>query len=186
MNQYLFNLIHRFAGHSALLDFTGVFFANYLPYLLALGFLWLLFKEKNWRRRWYYFAEGAVAVILSRGIVTEVIRHFYYHVRPFEFYNFTPLIPESGSSFPSGHAAFFFALALAIWYMNRTWGIWYLALSLVNGLSRIYVGVHWPYDIFGGIVVGLVSAFLVHLALKKTKAALFAAPQNPLDLPAAR
>src|SRR5258708_24900384 len=106
--------------------------------------------------------------MVSRGIVTELIRYFYHHERPFSFYNFTPLIPEVGWSFPSGHAAWFFALATVIWYVNRKWGVWYFVLSVVMGIARIYVGVHWPLDVLGGIVAGVVVGGVVSfLFLKK-------------------
>jgi undecaprenyl-diphosphatase len=173
MTQQLFNYVHQFAGRNPILDGVGLFFADYLIYFLVLGFLFLVLMETGPRRKLYLFAEGALAVILARGIVTELIRHFYYNPRPFEAYGFTPLISESGASFPSGHMTFLFALALVIWYANRKWGSIYFVLSALVGLARIYAGVHWPYDVLGGIVIGLVCALIVHLLLRRTRQALY-------------
>ena len=161
-NQVLFQWIYQFSGHSIILDDISVFIAQYLPYFLVLGFLILVFKESGMRRRIFLFCEGAMSIILARGILTEIIRFLYHHPRPFTVLNFVPLIPESSYSFPSGHAAWFFALSLTVFYANRKWGIWFFILSALNGIARIYVGVHWPLDILGGIVIGLFSAWLVH------------------------
>jgi undecaprenyl-diphosphatase len=169
MNQYFFGLIFQFARKNFLLDDFVIFLAQYLPYLLVLGFLILVFYyDRGWKMRFLVFADGALAIILARGILTEVIRFFYHHARPFEFYNFASLISEAGGSFPSGHAAFFFALAAIVFYYNRKMGIWYLVFAFVNGLARIYAGVHWPLDIVGGAIVGVLSGLFVHWLLKPT------------------
>ena len=154
LNQSLFQFIHHFAGRYSLLDDFGIFLSQYLAYFMVAGFLVLVYRENGWRKRLYVFAEGVLAVILARGLLTEIIRFFYHHERPFSFYNFTPLIRESGWSLPSGHAAFFFALGVAVWYRNRAWGGWYLALAVLMGVARIYAGVHWPLDIAAGAAIG--------------------------------
>lgn len=166
MNAILFNLIFGLSRKNFLLDGTGVFFAQYVPYLLILGFFWILFLQQGWRRRLFFFSESAIAVILSRGLLTEIIRFFYYSPRPFELLHFQSLIPESGSSFPSGHAAFYFALATIIFFYNRRWGVWYFALSLLNGAARIFVGVHWPLDVLSGVVLGILCGVFVHWLLR--------------------
>ena len=173
MNQTLFTYIHQFAGRNPIFDGIGIFFADYLVYFLVLGFLFLVIAEHGMRKKWYRLAEGALAVLLSRGIITEIVRFFYHHPRPFDFYGFTPLVSESGNSFPSGHMTFLFALGMAIWYANRKWGIGYFILSLIIGVARIYVGVHWPYDIAGGMLIGIVSGIIVHALLKSTRLALY-------------
>lgn len=182
MNQYLFNLIFSLHGHSFLIDDLGVLFAKYVPYLLVLGFFVLIFHESSWRRRLFLFIEGALATILSRGILTEIIRFFYHHPRPFEALNFPPLIPESGYSFPSGHATFYFALATVIFLWNRRWGIWYLIFAALNGIARIYVGVHWPLDILGGAAIGILSGIILHSILKPHLPSLVAADSIPGSL----
>ncbi len=165
MNQVIFQWIFQFAGRSFLLDDLGVLFAKYLPYFLVVWFFILIFRENGWRRKVFLFLEGALAVILSRGLVTEIIRFFYHHPRPFDVFGFTPLVAESGSSFPSGHAAFLFALAVKVFYLNRKWGTWFFAMSFLVGIARIYAGVHWPADILGGIIVGLASGYFIHALL---------------------
>jgi len=173
LNQTVFLYIHQFAGRSFLLDDVGIFLAQYLAYFMVAAFLVLAYYQLGWRRKVYVFCEGAIAVMLSRGLVVEFIRLFYHHVRPFSFYNFTPLIQEAGWSFPSGHAAWFFALSLTVWYANRKWGWWFFGLSTLMGVARIYVGVHWPLDILSGAVVGLLSAWFVHWLLKGSREMLY-------------
>ncbi|MBI2047602.1 MAG: phosphatase PAP2 family protein [Candidatus Liptonbacteria bacterium] len=167
MNVSLFNFIFGFSRRNFLIDDTGIFFAQYVPYFLILGFIWILFGQTGWRRRLFFLSESLIAVILSRGLITEIIRFFYYSPRPFEALHFTSLIPESGSSFPSGHAAFYFALATALFFYNRRAGIWYFILSLLIGVARIFVGVHWPLDVLAGAVLGVLCGLFVHWLLSR-------------------
>lgn len=153
-----------------LLEGLGIFLATYLPYFLIISFIFLISKEKSNLKRLFLFFEGTIAVILSRGILVEFIRFFYYRPRPFEALSVSSLIGDNlSSSFPSGHAAFFFALALIVFSINRQWGWWYFILAALNGLSRIFVGVHWPFDILGGALVGIISGQLTIALLAKTR-----------------
>jgi len=165
-NLVVFRAIYGLSHRNIFLDDIGIFLANYLPYILVLGFLVLLYYQRGWRLRLYWFAEAAIAILVSRGLITEIIRHFYNHPRPFDALGIPALIFESGNSFPSGHMTFFFPLALAVLYMNRTWGWWYIALTAIMGVARIYVGVHWPFDIAGGALIGIACALAVHAALR--------------------
>jgi undecaprenyl-diphosphatase len=159
----LFGLARR----SFLLDGAGVFLAEYLIYFLVAGIAVFIFTEKSSRRRWFVFAALTLSAILSRGILTEAIRFFYPRPRPFEVLGLTPLFTENlNNSFPSGHATFIFALAMALWFFNRRWGTWYLVLAFAVGIARVFAGVHWPADILGGAAIGAVSAFLVHVLLR--------------------
>lgn len=161
-----FQIVHSLVRKSGFLDDLAIFFAQYLPYLLVLVFLTFILKRKFWKERFLIFAAAALAVVFSRGLITEVIRFFYYRPRPFEALKFSSLISESGGSFPSGHAAFFFALSAVIFYFNKKWGYWFFVLTAVNGLARVFVGVHWLGDILGGLIVGFVSFFAVRILLK--------------------
>jgi undecaprenyl-diphosphatase len=116
---------------------------------------------------WFYIAFGATAVILSRGIITEVIRFFYNRPRPFLALSFVPLLNENSGSFPSGHASFFFALAPLAFLINKKAGYWFLVSSFSMVFARVAAGVHWPSDILGGIAIGLASFWIVKFALPK-------------------
>jgi len=151
-----------FSHQNVLLDDLIIFVAQYFPYMLGAGALFLIFREFGWRRRLLFLSELLLALIISRGLVTEFIQFFYHQTRPFEVLGFTPLIGEAGSSFPSGHAAFFFALATTIIFWNRSWGVWYFFFAFLNGLARVFAGVHWPLDIVGGAAVGIAGALFIH------------------------
>jgi len=169
IDQVIFRAINGLAHKHWLLDWLGIFLASYLNYFLILIAVFLLIKEKNWRQRIYFFCLTGLSVILARGVFTEIIRFFYYRPRPFLALQFQSLLGNSdvAGSFPSGHATAYFALALAVFYINRKLGWWFLGAAFLVGLGRIFVGVHWPLDILAGAVIGLGSAFLVRKFLPK-------------------
>lgn len=169
MHQSLFEWFFYLGQGGVLRDNFAILVAHYLPYVLVFGTLVLLAQESNWRLRALFFFQVTFATLLARGLVAETIRFLYHHERPFAALGLEPLIEASGYSFPSGHASFFFALSGVIFLWDRTAGKWFLGLSLLNGIARIMVGVHWPLDIFGGIAVGLCSAWLANVLFRNTK-----------------
>lgn len=60
-----------------------------------------------------------------------------------------------GWSFPSGHTSSAFAAAFALWLQNRRLGVPALALAGFIGFTRMYLYVHFPTDILGGVALGL-------------------------------
>lgn len=161
MDLYFFNAIHNLAGKSRLLDFFGIFFADYFGYFLILAAIVIIGMEPDWRKKFNYYALIALSLILSRGILTETIRFIYARLRPFIALGFNPLIVEiDRGAFPSGHAAFYFALAGVMFLLNKKLGWRFIGAAALMGLARVFVGVHWPLDIIGGAVVGLGSVWL--------------------------
>ena len=76
---------------------------------------------------------------------------------------------KSVHSFPSDHAAFFGAIAIGIWLADRRWGLFAFAWTIiVADIPRIYAGLHYPSDILGGLVLGIV----VTLAMRRPAMAL--------------
>lgn len=161
----LFKFINSLAGQSRILDFFGIFFAEYLPYLLGLAAIVLIFYERNWRKRLYDFFLITGSTILARGLVTTVIRFFFYRERPYvampdSVIQLVSKAPEA--SFPSGHATFFFALAVAIYYARPRAFPYFLIGAALIGLARVFAGLHYPVDILAGAILGALSAYAVH------------------------
>ena len=166
MDQQIFSWLYNLADKNQLLDWFLMFLAEYLIFILAIAAVILILKEKNWRRRAYFAALVIISTILSRGIFTELIQFYYHRLRPFAAMDFEPLIYHAAtSSFPSGHMAFF-SVVLAVWLINRRAGVWFFVGSILIGLGRVAVGVHWPTDILGGILVGVISFFITYYLLK--------------------
>ena len=162
-DQSLFRAFYSLAHQNRFFDGLIIFLASYLTYfLIVLAIILLFVKEKDWRRRLYALSVFLISIILSRGLITEIIRFFYNRPRPFLALHFTPLIKQDlAGSFPSGHMTFYFVLALSIFLLNKKWGWFFVAGVILMGLARIFVGVHWPSDILGGILIALLSYFLV-------------------------
>lgn len=168
---FLFNLINKFSHKWWLLDNLGIFLADYLGYFLLLIAVILILKEKKWQNKIYFASFVALSLILARGIIAEIIKFFVSRPRPFSVLNIQPLVQyngyDSGMSFPSGHASLFFALAFAVFYFDKKWGIKFLIAAFIMGIARIFIGIHWPLDIIAGAIIGIGSAFLVGKILPK-------------------
>jgi len=169
MNHLIFSYLNNLAGKSVCFDSIVVFCAEYLPYILVLGFILLLvFSKKDKISKLKFLVFSAVSVFTARIVITEIIRYFYYIPRPFVNSNIVPLIShEATGSFPSGHAAFFFALAMSVYFHHKRWSILFFAGALLIGLARVIAGIHWPLDILAGAVIGVISSVLVAKFFKK-------------------
>lgn len=162
MDLYLFNLLHNLVGKYPVSDYLGIFFSKYAEYLLWVALA--LFLIIGFKKYWKMVALALVAGGVSRFIFTEIIRKIWFRPRPFLAKDFIPLIKQSASegSFPSGHAAFYFAVSTIVYIYNKKAGIVFYVVSCLIVLGRVYVGVHWPSDIFFGAVLGIAVAWLVN------------------------
>ncbi len=140
------------------MDSINLFFrigAVPLIYLMILLTLVLAMKGKAMEKKAFLLVILAlpIAVLLIKGI-----HLFFYEPRPFVTYNFTPMVNEAAdASFPSRHAAISAVIAFSYMYFKSKWSLLFLFAAAWIGLARIYVGVHYPLDIIGGFLVGLVS-----------------------------
>ena len=168
MDIFLFEKINGLAGNFKILDYIGIFLAEYLLWIIV-GILIILFLSKKTR----LMATAAVgSVILGRLIITEIIKRLYFSSRPYiVLEGVKKLITENKDyqSFPSGHVVIFFSIATAIYLFNKKWGIISFVIAILVAIARIFVGVHWPSDILGGAVVGIFSGVLVRIIYLKTR-----------------
>ena len=126
---------------------------------IALSLAMLLYKPTR------KAGMGALAAMLMGLVVTNLIlKGLVARPRPFlGVEGLLTLIPAPDPhSFPSGHTTAAFAAAAAWWKLaTQTW-IKYpgAVLAVCMGLSRLYVGVHYPTDVLGGACVGLLCAWM--------------------------
>lgn len=164
----LLYFLNNLTGKSQIFDALTIFFASYSQYFLAAAFLLLLyFSAYSKREKLHIFWTTAVSMIIARLGIVEIIRFFYNRPRPFITYGLRPLISENAWSFPSGHSALFFAMATAIYLYNKKWGAWFFAAAIIMNVGRIVAGVHYPSDILGGMIIGIITAYLVFYFAKR-------------------
>ena len=106
--------------------------------------------------------------ILASVMINSLIKNLVGEPRPFTIDPSVALIAETGFGFPSGHtqqAALFWGLA---YHYIRLWWIAALGATFVGlvGLSRIYLGVHYPTDVLGALVIAAIILFNYRLIVK--------------------
>jgi len=165
MDYYLFYLINNLAGHWKLLDNIGIFLASYFQYIvgLALVIFLLLGKSREEKIKNYWMVGLAfLAAGVARLGLTEILYQIFHRLRPFAAnYVYQLIDHNAANSFPSGHASFFFAMATVVYLFNKKLGYLFFAGAFLISVARIYVGVHYPFDILAGAAVGIFSGWLV-------------------------
>ena len=169
MDFLIFSKINNLAGKSICLDGIAIFFAEYLGYILI--FLLIFFLIKNFKKYWKIIALALISAVLSRFVIIEIIRWLFPKTRPFIENDVNLLLAYNPSnSLPSGHAAFFFGLAIVIFLYNKKIGALFLVSAFLISIFRIFCGVHWPSDIIAGAIVGIFSGWFVISFLRQKKA----------------
>ncbi|MFA6084845.1 phosphatase PAP2 family protein [Mucilaginibacter sp.] len=141
--------------------------AGFIAYGTSIILLLLSFLIKE-RAVKYKFYKIALAGVFS-GLAVTLLKNGIQRVRPFQLYPaIHSLGPGGGWSYPSGHTSDAFFLAAIIWlvYPNRRLLIVavYLWATLV-GISRVYLGVHYPSDVLAAVAVGSVSSLAAFVVL---------------------
>ena len=165
MDASLFNLINQFALTWFWLDVLAIFLAEYFGYVLLFSLLFFLMHR--FRKYFKMIIEAIISAILARFVIVELVRWIYQRPRPFVENNVNLLLTHNSFAFPSGHAAFFFAVSTIVYLYNKKAGVFFFISSFLICLARVFTGIHWPLDILAGAAVGILSAWLVHKITKK-------------------
>ena len=112
---------------------------------------------------------ASATALASAGVallVNQAIAQLWYRDRPFAAH---PSAHVWGSrsadpSFPSDHASAAFAIAFAVLLFDRVAGALFLVAALVIGFGRVFVGAHYPADVFAGLLVRDGRLFTVKVA----------------------
>lgn len=139
------------------LAFTHVGDAKVLAGLCLLGAIFL-FIMKQWRISMLLIGS----ILVSYGL-NLLVKSMFQRERPLDF----RLLEEDGYSFPSGNAMvgttfYLFAAVLLYQRYQKSWILLSGAiLPFLLGLSRVYVGVHYPSDILAGFALGIVIVIIL-------------------------
>ena len=109
----------------------------------------------------YEFSLGS----LTLWMIVELVKALVRRSRPIFRVTQARIVgyPAIGRSFPSGHTsqAFFTATLLAPYFHASAWGMLLLyAVALLVGITRMYVGAHYPRDVLAGVILGIVWGLL--------------------------
>jgi undecaprenyl-diphosphatase len=111
-----------------------------------------------WRKPW--FLAILITADLAAAGLSLLLRQWIGRARPpFVYPEPEPLVsvPHTGA-FPSGHASTAFACATVIAWASRRLAAPAYVLAAAIAWSRVYVGVHWPLDVLGGALLGVLVA----------------------------
>jgi undecaprenyl-diphosphatase len=132
---------------------------SWFKVLLALLLLGLIVAKGRYARA---AVQALIAFPLANGI-TDLFKHFAPHPRPFQ--ELSDVILRAGWSDSAGtasaHSANMAAVAFVFTYHLGWWGSPWILVALLTGFSRIYNGVHYPYQVLLGWTCGCVAAFVV-------------------------
>ena len=161
-------ILHMIQGwHQEWLDAVMIFFST----LGNGGFMWivagvvLLVFPRTRKCGMHVLLSMAVTYLLGNLLLKNLIAR----LRPFVVdTSVNLLIPyPSEYSFPSGHTSNGFAAAVSIYMCYRKTGMAALLVAGIIAFSRMYLFVHYPTDILGGILLGIFDAWLVQNCMKQ-------------------
>ncbi len=99
---------------------------------------------------------------LGTFIVVTVVRALINAQRPYEKYDYTPVVHKAtkGKSFPSRHTVSAFIIAMAFLYIQSSLGIIMLVVATAIAVTRVLAGVHFVRDVISGAAIGILIGIL--------------------------
>lgn len=140
-------------------------------------YLWFKSGEQQTRNR-LYMVTTLLNCTIAMGIARAVALTSPFRLRPMHTpevhfqlpYGVPPTALDGWSSFPSDHATLFFGLATGLLFASRTVGIFAIGYTaLFISLPRIYLGFHYPTDIFAGAAIGALIIAVGNQCLAKNR-----------------
>ena len=153
--------VNNFANSSpwqAVFKFFGVYLIYIVPVFLIVLWFWSAQSKKVALRATF---TGVVSWLVVANLLGRIINRS----RPFQIEGVKELLFHRPTySFPSDHAAFLFAIAFSFYFSGyKRLSYFSLVIATLISFARLGVGFHFPLDLLGGIVIGLLVAWLVWL-----------------------
>lgn len=159
--QKIFNVVNTWSNGVRAIQVMGkaLTFATAILYFAVIG---SQAYAGNWR-------QMAVLILVPAAsfVAVSVFRRVYNAKRPYEIYDFKPLIPKDtkGKSFPSRHVFSIFVIGSSVFWYYPLFGWVVCLMGCVLAAIRVAVGVHFPKDVIAGAVTGIVCGGLASLIL---------------------
>ncbi len=143
-------------------------FFKCITHLGDAGIFWILLTVvllcfRQTRRAGIY---SACALIGSLVVNNLILKNLAGRIRPYEVVEGLQCIvaPAVDASFPSGHTGASFASAVSIFrQLPGKYAVFLIVLASLIAFSRLYVGIHYPTDVLGGLVTGIGIGLLVNV-----------------------
>lgn len=151
-------------------SFSDFFFAN-ITVLANAGVFWIVlsavFAIMPKTRK--MSLTMMIAMLLGLLLGNLIIKNVVARMRPYQMDGAIQLIINKPSefSFPSGHTLCSFGAAISIYLYKKKLGVLMLILASAIALSRMYLYVHFPTDILGGILLGIITANIAYIITEK-------------------
>ena len=111
----------------------------------------------------------AAALIIDLLLCNVLLKNLVARTRPYDVNTGIQLLVAKlrDYSFPSGHTAASFASATALYFAGEK-KLWKpaLVLACLIAVSRLYLYVHYPTDVLGGVVIGIIAGYLGYRLVK--------------------
>ena len=171
LDEALFRALNQ-AGSNIFLDASMVALT-----ILGMDYFMVFVGPVLWKGRLRELGFDAVVLMISSDLIVEGLKLLFDRQRPLAVLsdvhtlNWGPITTATGLSFPSGHATRAFAMGTLIALgTKRNVGVSVLSLAVLIGLSRIYLGLHWPSDVLAGALLGVLMAFIMRIVGKRDNA----------------
>ncbi|MFP5114343.1 undecaprenyl-diphosphatase [Bacillaceae bacterium C204] len=161
LNINLFRIINDIGKDFTYLNPAMIFIAEYMVLFLALSVLIFWFTGRKTNR---IMVLCGFITFLTAEIIGKIAGLIHSNNQPFsELTNVNKLMGhEVDNSFPSDHTILFFSFCMVFYLFKRRSGLLWLILACLVGLSRIWVGVHYPADVIVGAAISICSALIIY------------------------
>lgn len=163
---------------------------TWIPFYLCFIFIFIYQNRKNWKELVLTLLSVGLVILLCDQISSGFFKPIFHRFRPTHHPDFKDQVDivlgyKGGMyGFISSHAAnaFGFSTFMALLFRNKIFTIIMVIFAIVNGYSRIYLGVHFISDVVVGALVGIASGYLVYKLYNYSRSHLLKLNKDELEI----